>query len=206
MERPYQLMLVAALGIIPGPPVAHAQNACSLHVRVLTPDGRRPGAPVEVIDGSGRTQEREQEGSDVKFCDLGIMPVTVKVGSSGLCNNITVRDVPVAWNQTYLLTVTYDPLACAIWHRPPPPVPACEFLLRIADSDGRWISGASVTIPDLPLGKMTTDQFGRAWFVIRADQDFHGSVAAAGYRTAGIACRCASSERRREQYVKLEKP
>jgi hypothetical protein len=114
MERLYQLMLVAALGFIPGPPVGQAHNTCSLHVRVLTPDGQRPEAPVEVIDGSGRTEYREQEGSDVEFCDLGIMPATVKVGSSGLCNGVTVRDVPVAWNQTYLLTVTYDPLACAI--------------------------------------------------------------------------------------------
>ncbi len=207
MERLHQLTLLVVLGYFASlSSIARAQNVCPLHVRVLTPDGRRPEAPVESIEANGRTEDREQKDSDVEFCDLGIMPVTIKVGSSGLCNGVTVRDVPIAWNHPYLLTVTYDPSACAVWHRPPPPVPACEFLLRVADSDGRWIPGASVTFSDSLIGKMKTDRFGRAWFVIRADKDFHASVAAVGLTTAAVTCKCGPSERRREQYVKLERP
>jgi hypothetical protein len=206
MEQLHPVIFLAVLGsFVSGPSIAYAEDACSLRVRVLSPDGQRPEAPVEVIEASGRAEDKEQGNSDVEFCDLGILPVTVKVGSSGLCNGVTVRDVPVSWDQTYLLTVTYDPSACAIWHRPPPPVAACEFLLRITDSNGRWIPGAPVTFPDPQLGEMKADQFGRVWFVIRANKDLHGSVAAVGFRPAEFVCKCAPSERSREQYVKLEK-
>jgi hypothetical protein len=37
-----------------------AEDLCSLTVRVLSPDGRRPEAPVSVIEKSGRVSELEQ--------------------------------------------------------------------------------------------------------------------------------------------------
>jgi hypothetical protein len=81
-------------------------------VRVLLPDGRRPEAPVTVIEHGGRTEEKDQEDRDVEFCDLGILPVTVKVGSDGMCNQTTVENVPISYDNTYTLVVTYDALAC----------------------------------------------------------------------------------------------
>jgi hypothetical protein len=108
-----------------------AEGVCSLSVRVLAPDGRRPEASVSVREASGRVTDKEQEDGDVQFCDLGIAPVTVKVGGDGLCNQVTIHNVPISWDHPYRLTVTYDPEACDEHHRAPPPVPICEVLFRV---------------------------------------------------------------------------
>lgn len=183
------------------------EDVCSLRVRVLSPQGARLEAPIEVTDASGRTESREQQpgGRDVEFCDLGILPVSVRIGSLGLCNGVTVRDVPVSWNATYLLSVTYDPVACMIRHQPPPPVPACEFLLRIRDSHGSWVPKASVTFRDPKLSPVMSDRYGRAWFIMPAGKEVHGSITASGFRTADFVPECAKSERQRELYITLEK-
>jgi hypothetical protein len=66
-----------------------------------------------VREKNGRTIEKDQEDKDVYFCDLGILPVEVKVGSDGVCSQTTIRNVPVFADKTYLLNVTYDPEAFA---------------------------------------------------------------------------------------------
>lgn len=51
---------------------------CSLSVPVLSPDQRRPvEVLVSVREKSGRVVEKETAAEDVKFCDLGVSPVTV---------------------------------------------------------------------------------------------------------------------------------
>ena len=60
-----------------------AQNKCSLVVRVLSPNGQRIEVPVSVQEKNGNIEQKDQEGGDVRFCDLGILPVTVIVGKDG---------------------------------------------------------------------------------------------------------------------------
>lgn len=183
--------------------ISAAQSACSLTVRVLLPDGQRPEAPISVKEQSGRTLEKDQENEDVQFCDLGILPVTVTVGSDGLCNQVTVRDVPVAWNQSYLLTVTYDPVACHE-HGPPPPVPICRVLFRVSDLAGKWIPAASIKLSNPTLDSMKADQYGRAEFVTKVADEIRGSVAASGFRSTDFKWECSRSEPLHEQLVKLK--
>src|SRR5947209_3380614 len=103
MERLYQITLGLALIVgLAARAQTSPQTACSLAVRVLTPDGQRPEAPVSVKEENGHIHVDEQEDGDVHFCALGILPVTVTVGSDGLCNQVVVRNVPVTWDEPYL--------------------------------------------------------------------------------------------------------
>ena len=99
---------------------------------------------MSVKEQSGRVTEKEQEDDDVQFCDLGITPVTVTVGSAGLCNQVTIHNVPISRERPYHLLVTYDPEACYVYHRSPPPVPICEILFRVQDPQGNWIPGSVI--------------------------------------------------------------
>jgi hypothetical protein len=169
--------LIAACLVL-GALSAHAQDKCSLVVKAVTPDGRRVEAPISVTEMSGRTEETYQEDDDVRFCDIGILPVTVKVGSEGLCNQVTVRDVPVDPEDTYLLQITYDPLACR--ERPaPPPTPICTILFRVANPTGKWIPSAEVTLSNPTGDRLVTDHFGRALFFAKRGTEVSGSAAAA---------------------------
>jgi hypothetical protein len=104
MERLHQVILSVLLGcIVLGASAISAQDTCSLAVRVLSPDGHRFEVSVTVREKNGRTIEKDEEDKDVYFCDLGILPVEVKVGSDGMCSQTTIRDVPVFADRTYLL-------------------------------------------------------------------------------------------------------
>jgi hypothetical protein len=124
-------LLIAAFLILGGS-LVRSQDGCSLVVRAVLPDGRRVEAPISVEEMNGRTEAAYQKDADVRFCDLGILPIIVKVGSDCLCNRVTVHNVPTDPKDTYLLQVTYDPLACG--ERPAPaPIPVCVVLFRVAD-------------------------------------------------------------------------
>ena len=60
--------------------VAADRSNCALTVRVLSQNGQDVEAPVTVEEKNGRVLEKEHSHGGVQFCDLGILPVTVKVG------------------------------------------------------------------------------------------------------------------------------
>src|SRR5947208_15002194 len=102
MERLHKVVKVGTLfAVLSSLQGAIAADYCSLAVRVLSPDNRRPvEVPVSVREKSGRVVEKETTTEDVKFCDLGISPVTVTVGND-TCNQVVVRDVPIEWKEQY---------------------------------------------------------------------------------------------------------
>jgi len=181
--------------------LGRAQDRCSLIVRVLTPDGRRPEAPVSVKEEGGRVEELEQEDEDVRFCALGILPVTVTVGSGGMCNQVVVRDVPVAWNRTYLLRVTYDPLACR--ERIPPPEPTCEILFRVRGPTGAPVPGSSVGLTSPIVKSFVADQFGRVDIVLGATSHVAGSASGVGLKPTNFAFDCSRQEPEHEEVISL---
>jgi hypothetical protein len=166
------------------------EDYCSLTVRVLSPDGRRPGASVSVKEENGRVKEQEadQESGDVRFCDLGGVPVTVTVGNDE-CNQVIVRGVPVSWNDPYLLTVTYDPEPC-LRELPRGPIPICRVIFRVADGGGKWVDGATINLPNQNLKQLTTDRFGRASIPVKLRDDVRGSVNK-GADSVDFSFRCA---------------
>jgi hypothetical protein len=200
MERLYQIVVLCALLGCSG---LTAADQCSLVVRALTPDGERPEAPISVLEQNGRVERHDQEDADVRFCDLGILPVTVKVGSDGICNQVTIKDVPIRYGETYLLTVTYDPGPC-LRDTPPPPVPVCTMLFRVTDRTGEWLPKAQIRLTSPTLIQLMTDEYGRAIFHARVETRIAGTVSAITFRPKEFAWTCSQSSPLHEEQIRLE--
>lgn len=200
MERLHQVVLLLLLGYCAlGVSAISAQDTCSLAVRVLSPDGHRFEVPVTVREKNGRTIEKYQEDEDAYFCDLGILPVEVKVGSDGMCNKTTIRDVPVFADKTYLLKVTYDPKACP----EVVPVPTCRVMFRVSDARAKWIPGARVSISSPIKVQRKTDAYGRAQLLASRDSRVQGSVEADGFNENSFDFKCSKYQRLREENIRL---
>jgi hypothetical protein len=196
----FAFLVCTVLPLVPAP--GQAQEQCSLIVRALTPDGLRPEAPISVTEQNGRIQELEQDDGDVRFCDLGILPVTVTVGNSATCNQVVVRDVPIAWDRSYLLRVTYDPEACR--ERLPPPEPTCEILFHVRSPTGVAVPGAVVRLVSPIEKSYVSDQFGRVEMVLKANSQVRGSAGGGGSKRTDFACKCSRLEPEREVVIRLE--
>lgn len=204
MERLHPLMRVIPIFLfLAGLQAATGADYCSLVVRVLSPDQRRPlEVPISVREKSSRVLEKETTTEDVKFCDLGISPVTVTVGND-TCNQVVVRDVPLEWNEQYLLTVTYDPEPC-MPERPPAPVPVCQVLFRVSDAKGNWIEKASIHFQGSSSPPLETDSAGRALRLVKVGDRVTGAVDSRGYTSKTFSVSCPQSERVHEESIKLE--
>ena len=191
-------LIVGALG------TATAADYCSLIVRVLSPDGQRVEALVSVEENGGRTIERDPSLGDVRFCDLGIAPVTVKVGADGTCNQVVVRDVPLRWQEQYLLRVTYDPEPC-LGDLPHPPVPVCRVLFRITGINDNWLDKASIRFLQPQLAPRMADSAGRALLILKSGDRTEATVSSSGYVPKTLELSCSPSEPIHETLIKLEK-
>jgi hypothetical protein len=193
--------LILVLGLVTAAQAAPA-GYCSLVVSVTDPNGKRPTAIITVIEQGGRTIDGFSEGRDVRFCDLGLLPVTVKVGADDSCNQVTVNNVPMSWLQTYHLKITYDLRPC-LEDKPRVPSPFCTYLFRISDSTGKWVTDASVHVEPINL-TLKSDDSGR----VSVDMKL-GSVAATidapGYATQSFASMCtlAKAYEPQEALIKL---
>jgi hypothetical protein len=203
MGRLYQVILVALLLLATQSGLYSWQEHCSLSVSALTPDGKRPPATIVVEEQSGRKLEAEQEFEDVKFCDLGSLPVTVTVGDRG-CNQVVVKDVPVSWPNSFYLRVIYDVEPC-YKERPITLSPACNILFRVQAENGSWIQNASVSFNDPLITNLTTDNFGRTLLLLRRGKQVRASVRATHFVTQLVDVGCSSSLFDQEQSIKLVK-
>lgn len=202
MERLHQVIRSVLLGcIVLGASPISAQDTCSLAVRVLSPDGHRFEVPVTVREKNGRTIDKYQDDKDVYFCDLGILPVEVKVGSDGMCSQTTIRDVPVFADRTYLLNVTYDPKACP--ETIPLPVPTCRIMFRISDAGGIWIPRARVSTSTPIKIQREADTSGRVQILAKRGSRVRGSVEANGFNQKRFDFRCSNSQLLREENIRL---
>ena len=204
MGRLHQVILRNSFALLTffSAPLVSGQGYCSLTVRVTAPDGRRPAVSVRVVEKSGRVEELDQEKSDVKFCDLGGLPVTVSVGEEGTCNQVVVREVPVSWNEPYALHILYDPTPC-FRDLPRPPVPTCRVVFRVADETGQWIQNAIVSITPPIQKELRTDQFGRSSVLAKLGDDVVGSVTAQR-GSANFKYRCALGQSVYEEYLTVK--
>ena len=206
MERLHKMMLKCCFqfGVLSVAPLNAAQDYCSLTVRVTAPNGRRPGVAVSVIEKNGRIQEQDQEKSDLRFCDLGGLPVTVKVGEDGTCNQVIVREVPVGWEEPYFLSVLYDPVPC-LHDLPRSPVPTCRVVFRVKDSTGQWVPGATINIAQPVTKELRTDRFGRSSLLIKLGDSVTG-IAINQQASAHFKYQCALGESVHEVQLSLRRP
>ena len=179
-----------------------AADYCSLIIRVMSPDNRRPlDVEVSVKEESGRVTSKDTDLDDTRFCDMGISPVTVTVGGDA-CNQVVVRDVPLAWQEEYLMKITYDPEPC-LKERSPPLVPHCKLLIRIEDSNGTWLKNASVVFASARFPRSETDQAGRILVVPRRGERVTGSASASGYSSKTFSGACPGSDRSYDEEVQI---
>ena len=164
---------------------AIAEDYCSLRVRVLSPDGSLAPAVVSVEEADGRRLVRSPN-ADSTFCDLGAKPVTVKVGADGTCNQVVVRNVPIEWQEPYLLTVMQDRKPC-LWDPPPSPVPVCTIVYRISDSKG-WVGGAKIRVIKPFEENLTTDGHGRAAVKVRERAEVLATITSGNARSENVSC------------------
>jgi hypothetical protein len=205
MERLCRIVLL--LGVVVSwfcaAPLLLAQDYCSLKVRVLSLDGKKFPIDVVVYEKNGRKIEKEQAPpEDVLFCDLGILPVKVVVGTKG-CHEIVGHEVRNYWQEPYTLTVTYDPEHC-MRELPPPPEPLCSVLFRISGASGEWLDKATVKFEKSSLKQLQTDNSGRAFLVSGLDKDILGTASAPGYVSKRFSIGC-SKQGEYESIVKLIK-
>lgn len=181
-----------------------AATYCPLVVRVFLPSGIEVEAWISVQERNGRVVEREHEPGGTRFCDLGILPVTVTVRGDGTCNQVVVRDVPLRWGITYTLKVILDRKPC-LYHPPLPPVPLCEILFRVADEEGNWIEGAGVEIRDRGIHSLRTDEFGRARWLGEQGTEVIAQATATGRERREFKIPCNPATSKYEQLVILRK-
>lgn len=172
---------------------------CSLVVKVIDRQGRDTEAWVTVEERDGRRLREENAPGGVRFCDLGILPVTVMVGDPA-CNQVIVRNVPLEWQETRELRILYEREPCLVDRAP---VAACGILYRFADPGGNWIRGVSVTVESPRPEKLEGDSFGRVLLRIVAEEELRALAAAEGYRPAELRLTCTRQNAWVEQKVTL---
>lgn len=172
---------------------------CSLIVKVVNGQGQETEAWVTVEERDGRRLREENVPGGVRFCDLGILPVTVMVGDPA-CNQVVVRNVPLYWGETRELKVFYDRDPCLI---DPPPVAACRILYRFADPEGNWVRKLTLKVDSPRPEKLETDSFGRVLVRIAAGEELRAVATAEGHRTAELRLTCTRENSWVEQKVTL---
>lgn len=178
-----------------------AKDFCSLIVKVRSPQGKEVEALVVVEEHDGRRIEQQNRLGGLRFCDLGIMPVTVTVGHPA-CNQVVVRNVPLDWGETTTLPITYDQEPCLI---DSPPVAACKFLFRFIDLQHNFVKGVSLKTQTPYEEVLKADEFGRLMMRIPAGQELLGATSSNGYSTAVVKISCTTENERVERYVTLRK-
>jgi len=181
-----------------------AASYCSLKVIVVNAGGDEVEAAVRVTEPNGRILEQENKLGGIEFCDLGVLPVTVTVGSEAACNAVTVRNVKLSWGVTSVVKVIYDRESC-LHHPPPDPVPLCRILLRIADGQQHWLSGAQVKLSTPFQHTYTADDYGRVMLRSEHGPDLQGVVSFAGYSLKEFKFPCSLTHFQEEHRLVLEK-
>jgi len=184
-------------------PRADAQtDYCSLTVRVQDSQGLPVDVRVRVtkVDGSTLDDLTSDDGT-VKFCDLGISPVTISLGSPH-CNTLTIKNVHFRWRIEKTLVLTHDP--CYSEGGDALSASGCRVLIRAVDQNGVGLPGARVSL-NLEGSIDLTDGYGRTFFNIRDGAEVMGVVAKAGYSSGRFFFQCRPDSKAVDRVVVLKK-
>jgi hypothetical protein len=167
------------------PRVGAQYEYCSLTVKVQDSKGVPVDVRVHAIKPDGGVlDELTSEGGTVRFCDLGIAPVTVSIGSED-CKLLTMKNVPLRWQIEKTLVITYEP--CHYEGPDAMPSSGCRVLIRAVDQDGVVLPGARVVVNRSVAKIDLTDRFGRTFFVVGDGAEVTGEVRRTGYAIEGFS-------------------
>ena len=174
-----------------------AADYCSLIVEVTAPNGKKPAANIMVTEQNGRELYQLAEGRDAQFCDLGLRPVTVKVGGDRTCDQVIIRDVPLYWQKTKFLKVIYDIIPCLV--DSPHVFRFCTYLFRVSEPGGKWIPSASIMV--MPGDRtLKTDTSGRVRVDVRPGA-ITASISAPEYTTQTFDGTCTAEKAAEPQEI-----
>lgn len=191
-------IVVLVVLLLFGSPGASAQAYCSLLVTVVDPHGREVEADVTMQEENGRAVTLENQPGGVRFCDLGLQPVTITVGSPE-CNQVSVRQVPLDWGKTATVKIIYDSQPCLI---EAPPVAACRILFRFTDEGGKWIPGVALDPPVSGFASRS-DTFGRMLLSIASRTELRATARREGFLPYPIHLTCSQDLMHSERLIRL---
>jgi hypothetical protein len=181
---------------------AAGQDQCPLLVRVMNPAGNLlSGVPVTVEEKDGRAESGVTNNGQVRFCDLGVLHVTVGIGSQYGCSYTKVQNVPLAWGITRTLSVIFDDMACRVDE--PPPILLCAVLFRFKDDAGKWIPGVTFKPSLQRLPNAESDSYGRIMVRMANGEDLKVEAVKQGYLSEPINLHCSRNLLLREQTVTM---
>jgi hypothetical protein len=196
----FWLVLLLAAASAP----AAGQDFCPLVVHVMDPGGKLvSGVPVKVEEKSGRAVSSTVEKGEVRFCDLGVLHVTVSVGFPSGCNYTVVQNVPLVWSLTRKLDITYDEGVCRV--DGPPPILLCAVLFRFADENGKWLPGVGFAPPVSRFPGLRSDSYGRSMVRAADGEEVHTSTDKPGYLPQVIQFKCSNNLSQAEQVITLQR-
>ena len=202
MDQLLQVTAVFAIGIqFLAAQQQMPQDYCSLVVKVLDEQNFEVMAPVSVEEKGGKVTAGENEPGGARFCNLGILPVTVKVGRPESCNHTIIHNVALEWQQTRTIHVKYEIESC-LRHPPPLPEPLCQLSIRVFDQ--RAVSQrATVEVLSRAGEAYRTDNSGRVRILMQSGSILKTAVRSDGYLARQIEAACTLDTPRIERVVVL---
>jgi hypothetical protein len=207
--------------LTPAVGIAQGNDYCSLVVKLTDSTGGEDSSRqlIAVTEKNGRTTSMENRAGGVSFCDLGIMPVTIKV-TKPYCHDITVNNVSLKFGETATIEIlSYDgrcssvPKASVDFAAPP----WCTVLLRMKDDEDKWISGVTLK-PTPPATDFTdidprhranpfsqSDRAGRILVLIDLKGEFRAIAMRDGYMPETIQIPCTADTYYTERVVSMRK-
>ncbi len=176
-----------------------AEEYCSLIVKPVDPAGWEVAAEVTVEQQGGRRLEKENitqyTPGGLRFCDLGLSPVTVTVETG--CSHVVIRNVKLTWGETR--TIPVYAYRCL-----PDEIPqTCKFLLRFVDSEYKTIKGVSFKMRAPREETIEGDDFGRIFVELWFDRELVGTGIASWYNPLELRLQCTRANDRMEQRLMM---
>ena len=143
------------------------------------------------------------EKGEARFCDLGVLHVTVTLGWPYQCNYTVIRDVRLEWQRAQELKAFFDDGACT--RDGISPLLPCAVLFRFADEAGNWIEGVRFSPPSKRLPGLQSDVYGRMMLPLGRGEDFHAIATREGFVAREVNLRCSGEVLTTEEKITLKK-
>lgn len=179
------------------------RDYCSLVVKVIDEQGSEIEAPVSVQEIGGKVVEGDYEAGGVRFCDLGILPVTVRVGRPESCNYTIIHNVALEWQETRSIVVRHEVEPCQR-HLPAPPKPLCQLLIRVFDQNAVGLL-ATVEVNRRSRETYQTDRVGRVRVLMESGSAVGCVVRSNRFLPKRIEAHCTLDTPRIERIVVLSR-
>jgi hypothetical protein len=191
MTRLYAFLLrVCSLGILVAhltPQTAGAAEFCALTVKAVNSDGRPVTSTwIELVDPRGAVvRSQMMVGPELKICDFGFGPHTLRVGTNE-CLPAAVSNLRVVLGSPLEVTVTLNSCGYRLSGRV-----GCFLYLRVTDREGSPVEGVDLSPPlSDPAGR--TDAYGRYQVAFVGDRDM--TLSKDGYYSSTVHLACQANE------------